>query len=100
MATSELLMWIYNILFAMLINIQFFDVPDYGVDKYDIGSGFGHFGIAVEDVSSPILYNHAADSSRIIQYLLHLILEQSRTAMKHLIPFILLSLLLSEFAIF
>lgn len=26
-------------------------VPDYGVDKYDIGTGFGHFGIAVEDVS-------------------------------------------------
>ena len=24
---------------------------DYGVDKYDIGAGFGHFGIAVEDVS-------------------------------------------------
>lgn len=23
---------------------------DYGVDKYDIGTGFGHFGIAVEDV--------------------------------------------------
>uniref|UniRef100_A0A5B7BJY4 lactoylglutathione lyase n=1 Tax=Davidia involucrata TaxID=16924 RepID=A0A5B7BJY4_DAVIN len=23
---------------------------NYGVDKYDIGSGFGHFGIAVEDV--------------------------------------------------
>lgn len=26
-------------------------VPDYGVDKYDIGTGFGHFGVAVEDVS-------------------------------------------------
>ena len=26
-------------------------LADYGVDKYDIGSGFGHFGIAVEDVS-------------------------------------------------
>lgn len=24
---------------------------NYGKDKYDIGSGFGHFGIAVEDVS-------------------------------------------------
>ncbi|GJZ16092.1 probable lactoylglutathione lyase, chloroplastic [Tanacetum coccineum] len=24
---------------------------NYGVDKYDIGSGFGHFGIAVEDVA-------------------------------------------------
>lgn len=29
---------------------------DYGVDKYDIGTGFGHFGIAVEDVSSPLLF--------------------------------------------
>ena len=27
-------------------------VPDYGVDKYDIGTAFGHFGIAVEDVRS------------------------------------------------
>lgn len=27
-------------------------MPDYGVDKYDIGTGFGHFGIAVDDVSS------------------------------------------------
>lgn len=26
-------------------------LPDYGVDKYDIGTGFGHFGIAVDDVS-------------------------------------------------
>ncbi|RWW07864.1 hypothetical protein GW17_00028731, partial [Ensete ventricosum] len=25
---------------------------DYGVDKYDIGTGFGHFAIAAEDVSS------------------------------------------------
>ncbi|XP_039041963.1 probable lactoylglutathione lyase, chloroplastic [Hibiscus syriacus] len=24
----------------------------YGVDKYDIGNGFGHFGVAVDDVSS------------------------------------------------
>lgn len=24
---------------------------DYGVDKYDIGTGFGHFAIATEDVS-------------------------------------------------
>jgi hypothetical protein len=23
---------------------------DYGVDKYDIGAGFGHFGIATDDV--------------------------------------------------
>jgi hypothetical protein len=26
-------------------------LTDYGVEKYDIGTGFGHFGIAVEDVS-------------------------------------------------
>ena len=25
-------------------------LSDYEVDKYDIGTGFGHFGIAVEDV--------------------------------------------------
>jgi lactoylglutathione lyase len=25
---------------------------NYGVDKYDIGAGFGHFGIAVDDVIS------------------------------------------------
>lgn len=59
----------------MLINILRIDVSDYGVDKYDIGSGFGHFGIAVEDVSSSTLYNHAADYFGITQYLLHLILE-------------------------
>lgn len=29
---------------------------DYGVDKYDIGTGFGHFGIAVEDVSLTSLH--------------------------------------------
>ena len=33
----------------------FFLILDYGVDKYDIGTGFGHFGIAVEDVSSNFL---------------------------------------------
>ncbi|KAM0939612.1 putative lactoylglutathione lyase [Dioscorea sansibarensis] len=27
---------------------------NYGVDKYDIGTGFGHFGIAVEDVSKAV----------------------------------------------
>lgn len=25
-------------------------IADYGVDNYDIGSGFGHFGVAVEDI--------------------------------------------------
>lgn len=27
---------------------------NYGVDRYDIGSGFGHFGIAVEDVAKTV----------------------------------------------
>ncbi|CAI9755687.1 unnamed protein product [Fraxinus pennsylvanica] len=27
---------------------------NYGVDKYDIGTGFGHFGIAVEDVAKRV----------------------------------------------
>ncbi|KAI4337491.1 hypothetical protein L6164_015901 [Bauhinia variegata] len=27
---------------------------NYGVDKYDIGTGFGHFGVAVEDVSKTV----------------------------------------------
>ncbi|XP_047310693.1 probable lactoylglutathione lyase, chloroplastic [Impatiens glandulifera] len=27
---------------------------NYGVDKYDIGAGFGHFGIAVEDVTKTV----------------------------------------------
>jgi hypothetical protein len=27
-------------------------IADYGVDNYDIGTGFGHFGIIAEDVSS------------------------------------------------
>lgn len=26
-------------------------LEDYGVDNYDIGTGFGHFGVAVENVS-------------------------------------------------
>lgn len=27
------------------------EIADYGVDNYDIGSDFGHFGVAVEDLS-------------------------------------------------
>lgn len=27
---------------------------NYGIDKYDIGTGFGHFGIAVEDVAKAV----------------------------------------------
>ncbi|XP_021745480.1 putative lactoylglutathione lyase [Chenopodium quinoa] len=27
---------------------------NYGVDKYDIGAGFGHFGVAVEDVAKTV----------------------------------------------
>lgn len=32
---------------------SFNNISDYGVDKYDIGTGFGHFGIAVDDVRFP-----------------------------------------------
>jgi hypothetical protein len=30
-------------------------LSDYGVTSYDIGDGFGHFGIATKDVSNSIL---------------------------------------------
>ena len=30
-------------------------LADYGVESYDIGTAFGHFGIAVEDVSSKLI---------------------------------------------
>lgn len=33
------------------VHLSFNNITDYGVDKYDIGAGFGHFGIAVDDVS-------------------------------------------------
>lgn len=33
------------------VHFQFLTLSDYGVDKYDIGTAFGHFGVAVEDVS-------------------------------------------------
>lgn len=36
--------------------LSFVLFPDYGVDKYDIGAGFGHFGIAVDDVSLLVLF--------------------------------------------
>jgi hypothetical protein len=32
-------------------NSKLFLLADYGVESYNIGTGFGHFGIAVEDVS-------------------------------------------------
>lgn len=48
-----------SIIYIAMLSVPFVDIhfdlmmlPDYGVDKYDIGTGFGHFGIAVEDVSS------------------------------------------------
>lgn len=31
--------------------LHFFCSADYGIDQYDIGTAFGHFGIAVDDVS-------------------------------------------------
>ncbi|KAL6994802.1 hypothetical protein U1Q18_043096 [Sarracenia purpurea var. burkii] len=36
---------------------------DYGIDKYDIGTGFGHFGIAVED--------DAIELDQLINYLIN-----------------------------
>jgi hypothetical protein len=33
------------------------------VEEYDIGEGFGHFGIAVEDVSGCFLYNPKFDTA-------------------------------------
>lgn len=43
-------------------------LPDYGVDKYDIGSAFGHFGIAVEDVSFFIMCYISVKGIYIEQY--------------------------------
>ncbi|KAI8006410.1 hypothetical protein LOK49_LG07G00212 [Camellia lanceoleosa] len=50
---------------------------NYGVDEYDIGTGFGHFGITVDDAncgfsqgyallagSSSMKYSHSSDASR------------------------------------
>lgn len=39
--------------------LLFMEITDYGVDNYDIGSGFGHFGVAVEDVSHLMKDNDA-----------------------------------------
>lgn len=36
----------------MNVKLHYVILVDYGVDKYNIGTGFGHFGIAAEDVSS------------------------------------------------
>lgn len=33
-----------------------FVLIDYGVDKYEIGTGFGHFAIATEDVNAILLF--------------------------------------------
>jgi hypothetical protein len=41
---------------------------DYGVEEYDIGEGFGHFGIAVEDVSGCFLYNPKFDTAGFKQH--------------------------------
>lgn len=37
--------------FRMIVKFYRIFLIDYGVDKYNIGTGFGHFGIDVEDVS-------------------------------------------------
>lgn len=41
------------LLYFRMLQLLYFPLllSDYGVDKYDIGTGFGHFGIAIEDVS-------------------------------------------------
>lgn len=36
-------------------SVGYFFLADYGVESYNIGTGFGHFGIAVEDVSSKLV---------------------------------------------
>ncbi|GFQ05379.1 probable lactoylglutathione lyase chloroplast [Phtheirospermum japonicum] len=41
---------------------------NYGVDKYDIGSAFGHFGIAVDDVSFCEFTNQAVDDLLVIHF--------------------------------
>jgi hypothetical protein len=40
-------------------------LADYGVESYDIGTGFGHFGIAVEDVS---LYFYESSSFNLLAF--------------------------------
>ncbi|KAI7736866.1 hypothetical protein M8C21_014407 [Ambrosia artemisiifolia] len=37
-----------------VIELTYIVLPDYGVDKYDIGTAFGHFGIAVDDVAKTV----------------------------------------------
>lgn len=39
------------------MKLCFSSVSDYGVHSYDIGSGFGHFAIATQDVSVSALFN-------------------------------------------
>nr|ACG27834.1 lactoylglutathione lyase [Zea mays] len=40
---------------------------NYGVDKYDIGEGFGHFGIAVEDVAKTVELIRAKAAGKVIR---------------------------------
>lgn len=40
------------VILQTLFDLENWIRTDYGVDKYDIGTGFGHFGIAVDDVRS------------------------------------------------
>ncbi|KAK4340801.1 hypothetical protein RND71_039302 [Anisodus tanguticus] len=43
-----------NLLTDVIVVVLCLLLSDYGVDKYDIGTGFGHFGIAVEDVAKMV----------------------------------------------
>ena len=33
------------------VDLTTYSSADYGVDSYDVGAGFGHFGIATDDVT-------------------------------------------------
>jgi hypothetical protein len=41
---------VFCIFILLVLIFSCLTLSDYGVDSYDIGAGFGHFGIAVEDV--------------------------------------------------
>lgn len=51
---KSLIMHVFAIYTKLLLTILAIltVIADYGVDNYDIGTGFGHFGMIAEDVSS------------------------------------------------
>lgn len=44
--------------FSSLLKLCFSSVSDYGVSSYDIGTGFGNFAIATQDVRISALFNN------------------------------------------